>query len=81
MTRNIVPTHVHGRILQSTQYGLQLMDNVLRCGQEEGHHEDEDIGNELLGDSPAPVGHVLPDDVPRRRSIPDSPLAGVHGQG
>ena len=47
------------------------MDDELRCGEEECHDEDEQVGHQLLQVHPLPlVREVLPDDVIRRWSIP-----------
>ena len=53
---------------------LQLLDDELRHGEVEGVQEDEEVGQDLLEVSPLPVREVLPDDVTRRRSIPDTPV-------
>ena len=47
LTWRIVSANVHGRVLQSTQDGLQLVNNELGGCQEEGHKEDEDVCDAL----------------------------------
>ena len=68
-----------GQVLESIEDWLQLVDNNLRSGEKEGNDEDEQIGNDLLDCGPASVGHILPDDITRGRSIPDSPFVRSHG--
>ena len=47
------------------------MDDELRCGEEECHDEDEQVGHQLLQVHPLPlVREVFPNDVIRRWSIP-----------
>ena len=47
------------------------MDDELRCGEEERHDEDEEVGHQLLQVHPLPlVREVFPNDVIRRRCVP-----------
>ena len=46
---------VLGQVLQRVQDGLQLVDDELRRGEEEGDQEDEEVGEDLLDEGPVPV--------------------------
>ena len=47
------------------------MDDELRCGEEERHDEDEEVGHQLLQVHPLPlVREVFPNDVIRRWRVP-----------
>ena len=71
---------VLGQVLQHVQDGLQLVDDELRRGEEEGGQEDEEVDEDLLDKGPVHVAHVLPDDVPGRQGEPYPPPR-LHGEG
>ena len=52
------------------------MDDELRCGEEERHDEDEEVGHQLLQVHPLPlVREVFPNDVVRRWRVPDGRIS------
>ena len=59
----LVNIKVISDILESIQYGLQLVDYELRGSQEEGNNKYENIGKELFDQSPVSVAHIFPDYV------------------
>ena len=48
---------VLGQVLQRVQDGLQLVDDELRRGEEEGDQEDEEVGEDLLDEGPVHITH------------------------
>ena len=48
---------VFGQVLQRVQDVLQLLDDELRHGEVEGVQEDEEVGEDLLDESPVHVAH------------------------
>ena len=67
----LIPVHFPSDILQSIQDWVKLVDDELRCGEEERHDEDEEVGHQLLQVHPLPlVREVFPNDVVRRWRVP-----------
>ena len=72
----LIPVHFPSDILQSIQDWVKLVDDELRCGEEECHDEDEEVGHQLLQVHPLPlVRKVFPNDVVRRWRVPDGKIS------
>ena len=60
--------------LQSTDDGVEEVNQELWSGEEESHQEDGEVGQTFLDVSPALVGEMFPHDVRGGRGVPDPPL-------
>ena len=65
-------------VLESNHDGVQQMDQELGRRQEEGDHENEQIGNYLFDHGPPFVGQVLPNNIIRGRRKPNFPIVRFH---